>query len=445
MLREVLILPTGVANLRSVETMISRLGHSSRRVSEIEDIGSDLPLIVPGVGAFGPAMESLRESGWEEPLKMRIQAGKPTLGICLGMQLMLEGSEEAPGTPGLGIAAGISKKFQGEIRIPQMGWNGRFYFANSFRLAEKPEGWECTMVEYGGPFVAMMRKGRVWACQFHPELSSSRGRELVQAWLDDQQAPSQPRSRGLSKRVIPCLDVRDGRVVKGVKFQNLRDAGDAVEQAAAYEAQGADELVILDVSATPEGRATGLDTIRRVREAISIPLTVGGGVRSIADSQALLEAGADKVAVNTAAVVNPSLLQELADRFGRQCIVIAIDARLNEGSWEVVTHSGGKGTGKDVVEWVGEAEELGAGEVLLTSWDRDGTGQGYDLDLLDTVVEATTIPVIASGGGASAQDMSAALEAGAEAVLAASIFHDGITTVSDIKKELADFGWSVRR
>jgi len=425
--------------------MFDRLGVRTRAVESGDDLSSDLPLVVPGVGAFGPAMQSLQDHGWDSALKTRITEGKPTLGICLGMQLLLEGSDESPGVSGLSVARGFAKTFEGDLRVPQMGWNGRYYYANSYRLPEKPEGWTCSMAEYGKPFVAMMRNGRVWGCQFHPELSGDSGRDLLRAWLEGEDPPPQPRGQGLSKRVIPCLDVRDGRIVKGTQFQNLRDAGDPVEQASAYEAQGADEIVMLDVSATPEGRKTGLDVVSRIREAISIPLTVGGGVRAVSDAQALLEAGADKVGVNTAAVLNPSLLEELADRFGRQCIVVAIDARRAEDHWEVVTHSGGKSTGKDVIDWAIQAEEMGAGEVLLTSWDRDGTGKGYDLDLLDSVTEATSIPVIASGGGANAEDMSAALEAGAEAVLAASIFHDGKVTVNAIKKELSDFGWKVRQ
>lgn len=250
----------------------------------------------------------------------------------------------------------------------------------------------------------------------------------------------------LIPRIIPCLDVRDGRVVKGVRFQGLRDAGDPAERAAAYAAQGADELVVLDVSATPEGRRTKAETVARVREVLPLPLTVGGGVREVADASLLLEAGADKVAVNTAAVARPQLLAELAERFGRQCVVLAVDAaaRSDGEGWEVVVRSGKERTGRDVVAWVTEAAALGAGEILLTSWDRDGTRSGYDLALLRAVRAAVSVPVIASGGAASVDHLADALDAGADAVLAASIFHDGDTTVAQVKQALRARGLTLR-
>lgn len=250
----------------------------------------------------------------------------------------------------------------------------------------------------------------------------------------------------LTVRVIPCLDVRDGRVVKGIQFQGLVDAGDPAERAAAYEAQGADELVILDVSATPEGRGHAVETVRQVRDVLRIPLTVGGGVRRVEDAARLLDAGADKVSVNTAAVDRPEILNELATRFGSQCTVLAIDAAQRaDGSFEVVTRSGTNRTGIDVVQWARDGVARGAGEILLTSWDRDGTKSGYDTVLLRAVSDAVRVPVIASGGAASAAHLVEALAAGASAVLAASIFHYGETTVADVKRELAAAGLEVRR
>jgi len=249
----------------------------------------------------------------------------------------------------------------------------------------------------------------------------------------------------LLPRIIPCLDVRDGRVVKGVKFQGLRDAGDPVELAAAYAEQGADELVILDVSATPEGRGHALEVVSAVREVLPLPLTVGGGVRAVADAEALLEAGADKVATNTAAVARPNLLNELSLRFGRQCTVLALDAAANENGWEVVVRSGRDRTGRDALAWAAEAVRRGAGEILLTSWDRDGTGAGYDLELLAAMRAAVPVPIIASGGAAGPKHMAEALQAGADAVLAATIFHDGHTTIAALKAELAGLGVEVRR
>jgi imidazoleglycerol phosphate synthase cyclase subunit len=248
----------------------------------------------------------------------------------------------------------------------------------------------------------------------------------------------------LTARIIPCLDVSHGRVVKGVKFQGLRDAGDPAERARAYEDQGADEIVILDVSATPEGRGHQLETVRRVREVLSIPLTVGGGVRTEDDALALLEAGADKVSVNTAAVTRPGLLTDIADRFGRQCCVLAIDAAQRDGRFEVLVKGGREGTGIDALEWVRAGEARGAGEILLTSWDRDGTRSGYDLALTGAVAKAVHVPVIASGGADSPEHIREAFAAGADAVLAASIFHDGDLTVGDVKLYLQEHGVRVR-
>ena len=249
----------------------------------------------------------------------------------------------------------------------------------------------------------------------------------------------------LTHRIIPCLDVRDGRVVKGIQFQGLVDAGCPVESAAHYRATGADELVILDVSATPEGRKTAAETVAAVRAVLDIPLTVGGGVRSPKDAERLLNAGADKVAVNSAAVANPGLVSDLASAFGRQCTVLAVDAaRRESGGWEVVTVSGTERTGIDVSTWVNEATCRGAGELLVTSWDRDGTRDGYDCELLRAVSKASNLPLIASGGANSAEHMAQALEAGASAVLAASIFHSRETSVNQIKQTLKEQGIEVR-
>ena len=251
----------------------------------------------------------------------------------------------------------------------------------------------------------------------------------------------------LTRRIIPCLDVRDGRVVKGVRFQGLRDAGDPAELAARYEAEGADEITLLDVSATPEGRATAADTVAQVRRVLGIPLSVGGGVREVADAARLLDAGADKIGLNTAAVLRPELLSECAERFGSQCVVVAIDAASVFGglfAWEVRIRSGAEATPIDAIAWARRAEAMGAGEVLLTSWDRDGTRCGYDLELTRAVSSAVRIPVIASGGAARSEHLLAAIDAGADAVLAASIFHDGEFTVAGVKRFLSERGVEVR-
>jgi imidazole glycerol-phosphate synthase subunit HisF len=248
----------------------------------------------------------------------------------------------------------------------------------------------------------------------------------------------------LTVRVVPCLDVRAGRVVKGVRFQGLRDCGDPAGLAAAYDGQGADELVLLDVSATTEERWTAADAVAAVRARLRIPLTVGGGVRSLDDASRLLDAGADKVSLNTAAIEDPELVACLAGRFGAQCVVVALDARRGESRWEAVVRSGTEPTGLDVVQTARRLAELGAGEVLLTSWDRDGTGLGYDLDLLEAVCAAVPVPVVASGGASSPEHMAAAATAGATGLLAASIFHDGTWTVGALKARLRALGVEVR-
>jgi imidazole glycerol-phosphate synthase subunit HisF len=250
----------------------------------------------------------------------------------------------------------------------------------------------------------------------------------------------------LCKRLIPCLDVKDGRVVKGVRFVELRDAGDPVAAALAYDAQGADELVFLDITASHEGRTTMLDVVRRTAEGIYMPLTVGGGVRSLEDIRTLLRAGADKVSLNTAALERPAVIEEAAHAFGSQCIVVAIDAKSSgDGAWQVYTHGGRRPAGRDAVEWAREVERLGAGEILLTSMDRDGTGAGYDLALTRAVSEAVSVPVIASGGVGCLEHLrEGVVEGRADAVLVASLFHFGQHTIPEAKQYLHEHGVPVR-
>jgi imidazole glycerol-phosphate synthase subunit HisF len=248
-------------------------------------------------------------------------------------------------------------------------------------------------------------------------------------------------------RVIPCLDVDAGRVVKGVNFRGLRDAGDPVELAAAYDAAGADELTFLDVTASADERDTMHDVVRRTAESVFIPLTVGGGVRSAADVDRLLRAGADKVGVNTAAVVRPAVISEIAERFGRQVLVLSLDVRRSPGTgsgFEVTTHGGRQGTGIDAIEWARRGAALGAGEILLNSMDADGTKAGFDVELIAMVREVVEIPVIASGGAGRVDDFPPAVTAGADAVLAASVFHFGELTIGDVKSALREAGHPVR-
>ena len=250
----------------------------------------------------------------------------------------------------------------------------------------------------------------------------------------------------LKLRVIPCLDVKDGRVVKGVNFVALRDAGDPVEQAAIYDASGADELTFLDITASHENRDTILDVVARTAARVFLPLTVGGGIRGIEDMRRLLLAGADKCSINSAAVARPDLVGEAAAKFGSQCVVVAVDARRTpSGGWEVFTHGGRRGTGIDAVAWCRDVADRGAGEILLTSMDRDGTGQGFDLDLLRAVTGAVRVPVVASGGVGSLQHFVEGAQAGATGLLAASVFHFGTFTIAQVKQALAAAGLPVRQ
>jgi cyclase len=248
----------------------------------------------------------------------------------------------------------------------------------------------------------------------------------------------------LARRIIPCLDVAGGRVVKGVHFESLRDAGDPVEQAARYDAEGADELVFLDISASPEEQRTTLEMVARVAESIFIPFTVGGGIRMVGDAGAALRAGADKVSVNTAAVRDPSLVSRLAESFGSQCVVAAVDVKRMGGKLTVVVNGGREATPREAVAWMRELESLGAGEILLTSMDRDGTGEGYDLELIRAAASAVTIPVIASGGAGNLGHLAEALEAGAHGVLAATIFHFRGSSLPEARAFLRERGYPVR-
>ncbi|MET8523786.1 imidazole glycerol phosphate synthase subunit HisF [Nocardioides sp. NPDC004968] len=251
----------------------------------------------------------------------------------------------------------------------------------------------------------------------------------------------------LAVRVIPCLDVDAGRVVKGINFKELRDAGDPVELAATYDKEGADELTFLDISASHEGRATTLEIVTRTAEQVFIPLTVGGGIRSVDDVDRMLRAGADKIAVNTAAIDRPELIAEIADRFGNQVLVLSVDARrapATDSGFEVTTHGGRRSAGLDAIEWAAKAVELGAGEILLNAMDADGTEDGFDIDLIKAVRSEVTVPVIASGGAGKAEHFPPAVDAGADAVLAATIFHFGKVRIGEVKQALSGAGAAVR-
>ena len=419
---ELVIVDSRVANLASIAGAFRRLNATITVTADPGVVRGAARLVLPGVGAFGAGMAALRARGLDTVIRDVAARGTPLLGVCLGMQMLCDASDETPGVAGLGIIAGTCRRLPANVRIPHLGWNrvtpepearllspGVAAFANSYALREGPAGWTTAWTTHGVPFIAALERGPTIACQFHPELSGAYGAALLERWLTGKivrpprAAPATDASPGLLRRIIPCLDVKDGRVVKGIRFQDLRDAGDPAEQAARYEAQGADEIVILDVAASAEGRDTQVETVRRVRAAIRIPLTVGGGVRSV------------------------------------------VDARRAAEGWEVLVIGGREIARPDAVAWARDGESLGAGEILLTSWDRDGTRAGHDLDLLRAVSDAVRVPVIASGGVGTRAHVAAAFAGGADAVLAASVFHDGDDTVDGIKADLAVRGIRVRQ
>jgi imidazole glycerol phosphate synthase glutamine amidotransferase subunit len=382
---DVVIVDSGVANLASVRGAFARLGVRTTVSAEADVVRRAQRLVLPGVGAFGAGMVMLRPKGLDDAVRDATLAGTPLLAICLGLQLLCEASEESPGIAGLGLLPGTCRRLPDDVRVPHLGWNRvdpdascrhvttmEAAFANSYALRDAPPGWAAAWTTHGARFVAALERGARLACQFHPELSGPAGMELVRRWLvtgglrvdpAPDAAPAPPsRGTGLAVRLVPCLDVKDGRVVKGVQFTGLRDAGDPAEQAAIYAAQGADEIVVLDIAASPASRATQVETVHRARAVLGIPLTAGGGVRSVEDARALLAAGADKVSVNSAAVVRPQLLDELAREFGRQCVVLAVDARRSGKGWDVLVMGGRpRGTGRG---------RVGAG--------RDGARRGRD-------------------------------------------------------------------
>lgn len=456
----VAIVDSGVANIASVQAAFARLGVPTEVTTDPGALRGASHVVVPGVGAFGTGVGALRARGMDMAIRDAVSSGTPLLAICLGLQVLCESSDESPGIRGLGIIDGACTRLPDDVPVPHLGWNvvepdtsSRILatmeasFANSFALRDPPPGWNVAWTRHGDRFVAGLERGRTLACQFHPELSGNAGLRLIERWLTGAQAIAGRFTRrpALAVRIVPCLDVSNGRVVKGIRFSDLRDAGDPAEQAARYEGQGADEIVLLDIDATPESRSTQVDVVRRVRRVLGIPLTVGGGVRSVDDARQLLSAGADKVSVNSAAVRNPQLLSELAGAFGSQCIVLAIDARRGDGGWDVLLRGGrDRAEGLEAVDWARRGTASGAGEVLLTSWDRDGTREGCDLELLGAVKAAVKVPVIASGGIGTRQHVADAVAAGAHAVLAASVFHFGDDTVAGIKAALRRRGVVVR-
>lgn len=516
---DIVIADLGRANVASLLAAFGRLGLGARLSREPDEIMAAQAAVLPGVGAFGEVAARLEAAGIAAAFKFRVGRGLPTLGICLGMQLFFEGSQESPGAVGIGALPGMVERMRTAMPLPQFGWNrvvgggplaagasvagaaagggsaaggiaaagggsaAWAYYANSYALAEPPEGWAAAWSRYGAPFVAALERGPMLLCQFHPELSGDWGLGLLGRWAErarvgaispeeeksaalsmggdpaarreaaagDTVAPREITPRVLTRRIIPCLDVDGGRVVKGTRFLELRDLGDPAELARRYEDQGADELCILDITAGAQGRATALETIRAVRAACGLPICAGGGVRSVDDAEALLLAGADKIAVNTRAYREPSLVTGIARAFGSQACVVAIDATRDGapgsggGRALVALDAGRTVVDESAASWAARAVGLGAGELLLTSRDRDGTGSGYDLELLAEVTAAAGgAPVIASGGASDPAAVAAGFAAGAGAALLAGALHRGELSIGDIKTYLRLNGVEVR-
>lgn len=480
---QVVVVDTGRSNAASLMAALERAGARTSLTTDPAVVRAAAFAVLPGVGAFGAVADRLRAMGVDAALRERLERGAPTLGACLGMQLFFESSEESPGARGIGAIPGAITAYGPGVRSPQFGWNrisspeggggvAFAYFANSYKLDVAPPGWMAATATYGAPFVAAIERGKVLLCQFHPELSGAWGQSLLSLWLARGSisarsssmlaasfgetagavAPGRPSGiRSTIPRIIPCLDVAGGRVVKGVRFEDLRDSGDPALLAARYEAEGADEIVVLDITAGVEGKDTAVGTVRAVRSRIGVPLCVGGGIRQLKDAEMVLRAGADKVSLNSMAYRNPALLSEIAREFGRQCCVVAIDATRRgggpqaDGLAQVVLDAGRTVTDTPVDEWIRRAVDAGAGEILLTSRDRDGTRTGYDLELLGSAVAAAPgTPVIASGGAASPEQILDGLRAGADAALLAGALHDGSLTIGTIKNYLRQNGVEAR-
>ena len=478
---KVAIIDYGMGNLNSVAKAFEALNAETQVTNRAADLEAADRIVLPGVGAFGEGMNRLEKLRLIEPLKREVkEKKKPFLGICLGMQLLAQESFEHGRHAGLGWVRGAVKPFDndGELKSIHIGWSDvipskdsglfqglgmspNFYFVHGFHLDSTDPASAYATSAYGKRFVSAVKQDNIVGVQFHPEKSQETGLAFLNNFLKWEGLNKKPKEAVAEKvsqnqpkqRLIPTLLLKDGRLVKTVQFQipkqGLRThVGDPVKAPMVYDAQLADELVLLDIHATCEGRTVAnlCRAIQAISGRIFMPLTAGGGVRSTEDVRSLLKAGADKVVINSAAVSNPKLISEAAMLFGNQCVVIAIDVRRrSDGSYEVVTESATKATGMDVVAWAKQAEKFWAGELLLTSIDRDGTMQGYDKELIEQVSQAVNIPVIASGGAGSLEDLLEGLQAGASAVAAASLFH--FRDISPIKAKafLQRSGLAVRQ
>ncbi len=529
------LLDYGAGNVRSLRNAIQALGFSLTEIERPEDILKAERLIFPGVGAFGAAMERLHRLGYVEPLKAYLAAGRPYLGICIGLQTLFEGSEESPGVSGLGLIPGLVRRFaQGKLSVPHMGWNGvrvecpsplfadyrgeKLYFVHSYHAAPGPENaqWHLATTDYGTRFLSAVQRGRVAAVQFHPEKSGAAGLRLLRHFLSGEDlvatAPPADASEGptrFAKRIIACLDVRtndagDLVVTKGDQYDvreagEVRNLGKPVELAQRYYEEGADEITFLNITAFrdfPLADQPMLEVLRRTSERVFVPLTIGGGIRAFTDADGrrysaldvadeYFRSGADKVSIGSDAVEaveahlarggkgrpahGRSSIEQIAEVYGNQAVVISIDPRRvyvdspeatphftvktalpgpngEQLCWFQCTVKGGReGRDLDVVQLARVCEDLGAGEILVNSIDRDGTGAGFDLELIQAVRAAVSIPVIASSGAGRVEHFAEVFEAtGVEAALAAGIFHRREVPIQAVKAFLRARGIEIR-
>jgi imidazole glycerol-phosphate synthase len=525
------LLDYGAGNVRSLRNAIHALGFDLTQIERPEDILKAERLIFPGVGAFGAAMERLHQLGYVEPLKEYLAAGRPFLGICIGLQTLFEGSEESPGVPGLGLIPGLVRRFDStDLSVPHMGWNGvrverpsplfadyqgeKFYFVHSYHAEPGPENadWRLATTDYGRPFLSAVQRGRVAAVQFHPEKSGAAGLRVLRHFLAGEAAvaevPRDPEPTRFAKRIIACLDVRtndqgDLVVTKGDQYDvrekgeggDVRNLGKPVDLAQRYYEEGADEVTFLNITAFrdfPLEDQPMLEVLRRTSERVFVPLTIGGGIRAFTDTQGrhysaldvaheYFRSGADKVSIGSDAVETvleylarggkdgSSSIEQIARVYGNQAVVISIDPRRvyvdspeatrhptvetamagpngERFCWFQCTVKGGReGRDLDVVELARACEDLGAGEILVNSIDRDGTGAGFDLELIQAVRGAVRIPVIASSGAGRVEHFAEVFAAtGVEAALAAGIFHRREVPIQAVKAHLRERGVETR-
>lgn len=513
------LLDYGAGNVRSLTNALERLGRKAKIVERPEDISTAERLIFPGVGAFGNMMHILDGKGYIGPLTEYLRSGRPFLGICLGLQVLFEGSEEAPGVPGLGIVPGLVKRFETKRPVPHIGWNSlkarqpstlfrgirgdeRFYFVHSYHAVPADESWVLSTTDYGGRFVSAVQKGAVSAVQFHPEKSGPEGLRMLENFLETGiEAVAPPtiiRSGSLAKRIVACLDVRSDDagnlvVTKGDRYDVrekgfVRNLGNPVEMAERYYEEGADEIVFLNITGfrnLPLKDMPMLEILERTSEKVFVPLTIGGGIRDYSDSDgvqysalettdAYFRAGADKISIGSDAVRivetcldtgrsgGKSAIETISRVYGSQAVVISIDPRrvyvsspedvphhvietVFQGPrgerycwYQCTTDGGRRGRELDAVTLARMCEKLGAGEILLNCIDRDGTNEGFDLELINAVADNVGIPVIASSGAGSPGDFyDVFTETRAGAALAAGIFHRGELSIGEVKRYLA--------